>query len=489
MSGAMRGEFSARSAAVERIRARLDHPIIDSDGHLIEFLPAVRARLHELAGARAVQGLDTILSSGRLVRQLDAAQRRVLGAIRVPWWGLPARNTLDRATAMLPCLLHERLESLGIDFAVLYPTYGLFAMSLADDEVRRAACRAFNQVAVEACEGLRDRLSPVAIVPMHTPGEAIAELEHAVVDLGMRAVLAAGAIARPLPVENAPRAARWMDTLGLDSPHDYDPFWRRCEELGVAPTFHSSGMGWDGRASPTSYVHNHLGNFALAGEATCRSLFLAGVPWRFPRLRFAFLEGGVGWARELYAGLIGHWEKRGRGHIAHYDPAALDRARLGELFERYAPRSFRRHRADLEDSLHVLSDPSEDRACLDEFAACSIAGPEDIREVFTERFFFGCEADDPLNASAFDVRANPLGARLRAIFSSDIGHWDVPDMTEVLPEAFELVERGLLDERDFRDFTFANPIALWAGRDAAFFAGTAVAEAVRAFLAEDHAQE
>jgi predicted TIM-barrel fold metal-dependent hydrolase len=478
----MAGDVRARSAAVERIRGRLDHPVIDSDGHLIEYLPAVRARLRELAGDRAVQGLDGLLHAGRLVRQLDRVQQRALGAIRVPWWGLPARNTLDRATAMLPRLLHERLGTLGIDFAVLYPTYGLFAMSLADDEVRRASCRAFNEVAVAACDGLRDRLSPVAIVPMHDPGEAIAELEHAVVDLGMRAVLASGAIARPLPIENPPRAARWMDTLGLDSPHDYDPFWRRCEQLGVAPTFHSSGMGWDGRASPTSYVHNHIGNFALAGEATCRSLFLAGVPWRFPRLRFAFLEGGVGWARELYAGLIGHWEKRGPEHIGHYDPAALDRTRLAELFDRYAPEVFRRHRGELEESLHVLSDPSEDRARLDEFAACSIRRPEDVRDVFTERFFFGCEADDPLNAAAFDARANPLGARLRAIFSSDIGHWDVPDMTDVLPEAWELVEKGLLDERDFRDFTFANPVALWAGNDARFFAGTAVEEAVRGLL-------
>ena len=58
-------------------------------------------------------------------------------------------------------------------------------------------------------------------------------------------------------------------------------------------------------------------------------------------------------------------------------------------------------------------------------------------------------------------------------------------MTEVLPEAFELVERGLLDERDFRDFTFANPVALWAGRDARFFARTAVEDAVRGFLAAD----
>ena len=39
--------------------------------------------------------------------------------------------------------------------------------------------------------------------------------------------------------------------------------------------------------------------------------------------------------------------------------------------------------------------------------------------------------DDPSNVWAFNARANPLGARLNAIFSSDIGHFDVPDMTEV----------------------------------------------------------
>jgi NAD(P)-dependent dehydrogenase (short-subunit alcohol dehydrogenase family) len=45
-------------------------------------------------------------------------------------------------------------------------------------------------------------------------------------------------------------------------------------------------------------------------------------------------------------------------------------------------------------------------------------------------FFFGCEADDRVNAWAFNRRANPLGARLNAIFGSDIGHFDVPDMLE-----------------------------------------------------------
>ena len=45
-------------------------------------------------------------------------------------------------------------------------------------------------------------------------------------------------------------------------------------------------------------------------------------------------------------------------------------------------------------------------------------------------------------------------------FSSDIGHWDVPDMTEDTEEAYGLVEHGLIDEGNFRDSVFANPARL-----------------------------
>jgi hypothetical protein len=280
---------------------------------------------------------------------------------------------------------------------------------------------------------------------------------------------------RPLPFEGAPRAARWVDTLGIDSPYDYDPVWECCRRLGIAPTFHSSSMSWDGRASLTSYVSNHVGNFAAAGEATCRALFMAGVPQRFPELRFAFLEGGVGWACDLYAGLVGHFAKRNRAALAHYDPASLDRGRLAELCARYGAPALRDRLARLDEAITCLSEPDEDPATLDEFAASRVTRLEDIRDVF-DRFHFGCEADDPRTAAAFDTRVNPLGARLRALFSSDVGHWDVPDMREVLPEAWEQVERGLLDAEDFERFVFRNPLSLWGPR---FFSGTAVEGAVR----------
>jgi hypothetical protein len=94
-------------------------------------------------------------------------------------------------------------------------------------------------------------------------------------------------------------------------------------------------------------------------------------------------------------------------------------------------------------------------------------------------FYFGCEADDPINAWAFNDKVNPFGARLNAIFSSDISHWDVPDMAEVVEEAYELVEKGLITEGDFRDFVFANPVSFFTGMNPDFFKGTVIEDSVK----------
>ena len=179
----------------------------------------------------------------------------------------------------------------------------------------------------------------------------------------------------------------------------------------------------------------------------------------------------VGWACGLYADLIGHWEKRGGENIHALDPSRLDRERLLRLIEEYGDD---RTRAQMEGVRKSFSgnDPRPD--VLDEYAACGIKSAEDIRDLFVQPFYFGCEADDPMNATAFNTRANPFGARLKAIFGSDIGHWDVPVMNEVLTEAYELVEHGAITEDDFRDFTFTNQVSLHAGMNPDFFKGTRV---------------
>jgi predicted TIM-barrel fold metal-dependent hydrolase len=446
-------------ATAAEIRAALGHPVIDADGHGIEYLPWFRDLLRDEGGPNAVDAWNVVEHGATLSRILDTDAKRALGLYRVSWWGLPAQNTLDRATAMLPRLLYERLDELGIDVAICYPTYGLTVMGLDDPDLRVAAARAFNTYYAQAYDGLRDRLEPVAIVPTFAPDEAIAVLDHAVETLHLRAVWCTGLVQRPLPGENVPRGARWIDALGLDSQYDYDPLWRRCVELAVAPTFHSTGMGWGGRTSPTSYVANHVGSFAAAGEALCRSLFLGGVMHRFPDLRFAFLEGGVTWAATLCADLVGHFEKRHSDAIEQYNPARLDRDQLRALFEQYGSDAVRTRVDQLEDALHMLSEPDEDRAQIDEFETSGARSPADIRSAFERQCFFGCEADDATWALAFAPHYH--GARLRAMFASDVGHWDVPDTRAVLPEAWELVEHGLVTPEDFRAFSCDNALALW----------------------------
>jgi predicted TIM-barrel fold metal-dependent hydrolase len=477
----------AKSAA---IRARLNHPVIDSDGHTVEFEPCVLDYLKQVGGSTMVERYPSRRDgSGYLGwHGLSPEERRDRRATRTPWWGIPSKNTLDRATIMLPKLLYERLDEIGIDLTVLYPTLGFIVPPLLEDEeLRRAACRAFNIYHADLFRGYADRIIPVAVIPMHTPPEAIEELEYAVNVLGFKAVVLAGPVLRPIAAvaRQYPAGARhavWLDTFGLDSQYDYDPVWAKCVELKVAPAFHGGSMGWGGRTSISNYIYNHIGNFAAAGEAVCKSLFMRGVTRRFPSLKFAFLEGGVGWACSLYADLIGHWQKRNIKALENYNPANLNRELLVDLFLRYGERMMAGKLDHVGRGSDLLEGNRENPAMLDEWAACWINRAEDIRDLFVPHFYFGCEADDPINTWAFNTKVNPFGARLNVLFSSDIGHWDVPDVTEVVEEAYELVEKGLISEADFRDFVFTNPISLYAGMNPEFFNGTVVENEVSKLL-------
>jgi hypothetical protein len=61
---------------------------------------------------------------------------------------------------------------------------------------------------------------------------------------------------------------------------------------------------------------------------------------------------------------------------------------------------------------------------------------------------------------------------LRPILGTDISHWDAPVMNEVIVEAFELLEDKVIDEADFRAFTFENPVSLHRSANKDFFVGT-----------------
>lgn len=489
-----------RNSKSAKVRARLDHPVIDADGHWLEPVPIFLDYLRDVGGPLMVERFYANKThEGRWYTRTP--QARLAARLRRPtWWGEPA-NTLDRATAMVPGLMCERLDDFGVDFALVYTTLGLVQMTMQDDDIRPAVCRALNRMNAELFRPYAHRMTPVAVVPMYTPQEAIAEAEYAVRELGMKAIMIANHVRRPIPAHllrtsDASTAGTYVDFLAMESAYDYDAFWAKCVELKVAVTAHSSSMGWEGRTSVDNFTFNHIGHFAGASHVFAKALVLGGVLQRFPQLRFGMLEGGVAWACNLLTDMIGHWEKRhAQAMLDNVRPTNLDMQKLRELFTQYGGDVYR---AKLDAiiaspstlnpfrSAAELTEREADHA-LDDFHASGVTSPADLRALFGERFFFGCEADDPTTAWAFD----PHGYhRLNPMFSSDVGHFDVIDMSEVLEEAYELVEAGLIDADAFRQFTFTNAARLHTCLNADFFKGTVVEDAVaKQVLQADRASE
>ena len=193
---------------------------------------------------------------------------------------------------------------------------GLVFLHTDDEQYRRGTCRALNRANAETFAPLADRLTPVAAIPMHTPEEAVAELEYAVTVLGFKAVLCAGYVQRPfdalagedperVPVRLLARPVR--DRLGLRL------------RPGVGP-----GPGARGVHRLPLRLHRD-DPVPLAHRATCSTTCpcwprassrwpsrssSAASPAASPDMNFAFLEGGVAWAAALYSDIVGHWEKR-----------------------------------------------------------------------------------------------------------------------------------------------------------------------------------
>ena len=477
-------------ASAAQIRAGLSHPVVDADGHWLEFGPSIKAALHKYGGEHAVQGYTLFGDQMEKELNMSVAERRHQGIGQQGFWATPTRNTSDRATAMMPRLLYERLDELGLDFCVLYPTAGLGLPRLVDPQLRRAACRAFNIYVAEQFAPFADRLTPVTAIPTYTPEEAIEELEFVKHELGLKAVMLGSMNRRAIPAMAArgiepDRFTLWRDVLGLDSEYDYDPVWQCCQELGFSPTFHTGGRGYGLRVSPSNFVYNHIGHFASTSEAVCKALFLGGVTRRFPRLNFGFQEGGVGFACQLFADLVEHWETRNAQALEAVNPANVDVDLLRELASKYGDEIMTealRDPATIIDTAAPATVATGGLSDLDDFSACGITQPEDLRALFADRFFFGCESEDRMNAWAFAERCNPFSARLNAMFGSDIGHFDVPEMAQVLPGAYQLVETELINKADFRDYTFANAVRFWGETNPKFFDGTSVAAQASALL-------
>ena len=100
-----------------------------------------------------------------------AEERRNARRRRGPWWGMPVANPADCASPYLPNLLVSRLEELGMDYLITYPTWGLTVHTIPDTEDRLIATRAVNLMHSRVWNGVvKMRLVTSTTIAASSPG-------------------------------------------------------------------------------------------------------------------------------------------------------------------------------------------------------------------------------------------------------------------------------------------------------------------------------
>ena len=275
--------------------------VIDADAHINEPVVRLDAPDDELTPWRVLAerhpGWQQAGKSGG--RTVSLIEGKLFPTQEGPGRGVPIESAMHPLAADGALHLDARIRDLdkeGIDVQVLYGGLSIGATTFEDRAFALDFCRAYNDWLVGVCARRPDRLRAVAIVPLQHPDIAVAELGRAA-GLGVVAVMIP-------PV---------VGTRNLDDPA-LQAFFEAAAGLGVAVGVHSApGMNLPlpGAERFDNYAQVHTLSFPVDQMVALTALAMGGVLDRFPGLRVAFLESGVGWVPYFVHRMHEHREKRG----------------------------------------------------------------------------------------------------------------------------------------------------------------------------------
>jgi predicted TIM-barrel fold metal-dependent hydrolase len=190
----------------------------------------------------------------------------------------------NRAGADIAQRLADRRRD-GVDAEIIFPNKGLFMWATRDAEFAQAQCRVWNDWAWETFGRYNDRMSPMASIATADLAGSIEEIER-VARLGFR-----GLTLPCKPVFNSQDGRDPNYNMAV-----YDPMWAVIEETGLPITFHI-GTGRDprGASKEGGAVMNYVAHALVQAIEPMAALCSSGVLERFPRIKFAAIESGIGW--------------------------------------------------------------------------------------------------------------------------------------------------------------------------------------------------
>jgi predicted TIM-barrel fold metal-dependent hydrolase len=176
--------------------------------------------------------------------------------------------------------LEARLRAMDqerIDASILFPTRGLMVNLVPDRDLALHYCRGYNTYVASVCKQ-SPRLRGAAIVPFIDVQAAVDEVKRSITQLGLAGIVLASLGLR----EHVGSSTYW-------------PIYEEIQDLNVPLLVHNSyaGPGNDRRAD--TFLFQETVGSPLETLIACVGLMYGGVPEKFPRLRVAFMDVGVGW--------------------------------------------------------------------------------------------------------------------------------------------------------------------------------------------------
>jgi predicted TIM-barrel fold metal-dependent hydrolase len=152
-------------------------------------------------------------------------------------------------------------------------------------------------------------------VPLQDPKAAVEEANRAVTKLGLSSIAVA--------------SQGMKEHLGSQT---FWPLYEEMERLNVPLCVHNRREGPAGEIRFDSFIFMHTIGRPVETFIQFAGLMYGGVPERFPKLRIAFLECGVGWVPYWMERMDEEWEKRGKveAPLCKHEPSEY--IKQGNLF-------------------------------------------------------------------------------------------------------------------------------------------------------------
>jgi predicted TIM-barrel fold metal-dependent hydrolase len=186
----------------------------------------------------------------------------------------------------------------GVHAQMCFPSFPGFAGSTlfaaTDKQLANACVSAWNDFIIdEWAAAAPDRFIPMVMVPFWDVPAAVSEV---------RRTAAKGA--KAITFSEAPHR------LGLPSFHSdhWDPFLAVAEEAHMPLCLHF-GSGGAPEVAPDANFAVSIALFGMNSQSTTVDLLLSPVFHKFPRLRVALSEGGIGWIPYVLERLDYTWER------------------------------------------------------------------------------------------------------------------------------------------------------------------------------------